>query len=221
MLRSPLNDIYPMSKKFDMVYTGLAMFPYGGIQAILAPVVAIIGNTKFGYTALTVVGILIMVVANYLLAFVHSNIASIVVLLAILGGACCFINVSMGSIVVYSTTSTEYGSVSGATMLFLTLGDTIGSVIANQLKDIETVIVPGFEALGKTPTDKSYKLAFSILGIFLIITFIVTIFFTDKFNICRKHPKDLTPKTDGESMEGTPAKESVEMDEKKKENQKN
>ena len=182
MLQSPLNDIYPASKKASMLWVGVAMFPYGGIQAFAAPVTAMFGNKFAGFSVQVMVGAAVMAIANYILAFCHNSIGVIVVILIFLGLACCIINVSIGSMVVYLTTPEQYGSISGAMMLFLTLGDSIGSVIANQLKNIRTVeIMPGVEF----PEDYSYKVAFSVLGIFLIISFLISWVYQDKFLICK------------------------------------
>ena len=165
-----------------MLYIGLGMFSYGGVQAITAPIASFLGSKHTGFSIIAIVSGFLLAGFTFILAFCHGSIAAVVVLLALIGGACSGCNVSICSMVIDYTTAEDYGSISGSMALFQTLGSGIGSVAANQIRLSKYVMQDGV----KVATDMGYKITFIIMGAFLVLSFGLSFVYPDKLHACRK-----------------------------------
>ena len=202
LFQSPFNNIYSGKKKTDMLYVGLGMFSYGGIQAFSAPVVTFLGSKVTGFGIIVLVSGLMLSVFTFVLAYFHDSIAAVVVLLAIIGGSCSGCNVSICSMVLDYTTPEEYGSISGSITLFQTLGSAIGSVAANQIRLSKYVMMDGM----KVATDEGYEITLTVMGAILALTFFLSFLYPNKFQVCMKKKQN---KEEVDLMDSTTATASA------------
>lgn len=168
-----------------MLYVGLGMFSYGGVQAITAPITTFLGSKVTGFGIIILVCGFLLSAFTFVLAYVHDSIAEVVILLALIGGSCSGCNVSVASMVLDYTTPEEYGSISGSVTLFQTLGSSIGSVAANQIRLSKYVMEDGV----KVATDEGYQLTLTVMGAVLILTFLLSFVYPNKLQACRGKKK--------------------------------